>query len=368
MNNTTMFLPAFGNRPIELIGREDVIEGFRSGLSQPVGHPNRATLIIGQRGMGKTALLLEFSDHAEKAGFVVARATATDNILDDLIGAIQINGARFVKGQQKVKGLSAGAFGFSLGLTFSAESEKQLSFQNKLSLLVDELEKQNKGVVILIDEIQAHGKALRLLTTAYQHLVGENKNIVIAMAGLPHAISSVLSDDVLTFFNRAKKIRLEPLALNAISVHFAKVFAGLEKKISAENLDLTVKLTRGYPYLMQLIGYYLLEYAGNSPEISKNHIELANTSAMRDMIDNIYQPVVRLLSDKDIEFLKAMASSGNISRVSEIKNRLKVSDGLVQAYRKRLLDAGVISTERRGEVAFTLPYFNEYLNGNFKTL
>ena len=160
MNSTAIFLPAFGNRPVELIGRDDIIEGFRTGLVQPVGHPNRATLLIGQRGMGKTALLLEFSDHAEKLGFIVARATATDSLLDDLIGAIQLNGTRYIKAKSKVKGVSAGVLGFSLGLTFSDESDKQLSFLNKLSVLLDELEKHNKGIVILVDEIQAHGAAL----------------------------------------------------------------------------------------------------------------------------------------------------------------------------------------------------------------
>ena len=126
----------------------------------------------------------------------------------------------------------------------------------------------------------------------------------------------------------------------------------------------TVEMTRGYPYLLQLIGYYLLEYAGNSPEITADHIQLANTSAKRDMIENIYVPVVKSLSDKDMQFLKAMAMDGNTSRISEIKKRFKASDGLTQAYRKRLLDTGVISTPRRGEVAFTLPYFHEYLCGN----
>ena len=364
MNSNAIFLPAFGNRPIELIGRNDIIEDFQAGISQPVGHPNRASLIIGQRGMGKTALLLELSDHAEKAGFVVARATATDNLLNDLIGAIQRNGARFVKEKPKVKGVSAGAFGFSFGLTFSDVSDEQLSFQNKLSMLLDELEKHGRGVVILVDEIQAHGAALRLLTTAYQHLVGEKKNIVIAMAGLPHAISSILNDDVLTFFNRAKKVRLTPLPLNAISVYFSKVFKELDKKISLENLSEIVEMTRGYPYLLQLIGYYLLEYAGNAPEITGDHIKLTNTSAKRDMIENIYEPVVRLLSDKDMQFLRAMAKDAGVSRISDIKSRLKVSDGLVQAYRKRLIEAGVISAGRRGEVEFILPYFNEYLCDN----
>jgi predicted AAA+ superfamily ATPase len=361
MNNKTIFLPAFGNRPAELVGRYDVVEGFQKGLAQPVGHPNRAMILIGQRGMGKTALLLEFSDQAEKLGFVVARATAADSILDDLIGAIRINGFELAKTGPKVKGVSAGAMGFSLGLTFSDEIDRQLSFQNKLSLLLNELEKRKKGVVILVDEIQANSAALRQLTTAYQHFVGENKNIAIAMAGLPHAISSLLNDDVLTFFNRAKKIRLTPLSLNTISIYFAKVFGELGKNISVHNLELAVGLTRGYPYLLQLIGYYILEYAGSAPEISERHIELANSSAKRDMIENIYEPVTRLLSEKDMQFLRAMAKDGGISRIADIKTRLKVSDGLVQAYRKRLLDTGVIAPERRGELAFTLPYFEEFL-------
>ena len=36
---------------------------------------------------------------------------------------------------------------------------------------------------------------MRVLTTAYQHLVGEGRNVAIAMAGLPHAVSSVLNDE-----------------------------------------------------------------------------------------------------------------------------------------------------------------------------
>jgi len=364
MSTRTIFLPAFGNRPATLIGREDIIKAFRNGLMQPVGHPNRSTLVIGQRGMGKTALLLEFSDHAEELGFIVARATATNTVLDDIIGAIQLKGSKLMKEKSKVKGVSAGILGFSFGLTFSEELDKQLSFQNKLSLLLDELEKHNKGVVILIDEIQAHGAALRLLTTAYQHFVGENKNIIIAMAGLPHAISAILNDEVLTFFNRAKKIYLEPLSLNIVNIYFAKVFNELGKEISSKNLELVTEMTRGYPYLLQLIGYYLLEYAGSSFHISDEHIKLANSNAKRDLIENVYEPVIKVLSDKDISFIKAMAKDGNKSRITDIKSRIKASSNLVQAYRKRLIDAGVISAGRRGEVEFTLPYFNEYLKDN----
>jgi ATP-dependent Clp protease ATP-binding subunit ClpA len=57
MTDTIAFLPAFGNRPDRIVGRDDVIAGFLDGLSQPIGHKNRTSILIGQRGTGKTALL-----------------------------------------------------------------------------------------------------------------------------------------------------------------------------------------------------------------------------------------------------------------------------------------------------------------------
>ena len=44
---------------MQYIGRDRVIEQFIDGLREPVGSRNRCTLFLGQRGMGKTALLLE---------------------------------------------------------------------------------------------------------------------------------------------------------------------------------------------------------------------------------------------------------------------------------------------------------------------
>lgn len=69
-----LFQPTFGNRPEQYIGRDGVIEQFMEGLREPIGSRNRCTLFLGQRGMGKTALLLELSDRATKTGYVVTTA------------------------------------------------------------------------------------------------------------------------------------------------------------------------------------------------------------------------------------------------------------------------------------------------------
>ena len=64
--NHVVFQPTFGNRPNQYIGRDRVIEQFIMGLQEPIGSRNRCSLFLGQRGMGKTALLLELSDRAVK--------------------------------------------------------------------------------------------------------------------------------------------------------------------------------------------------------------------------------------------------------------------------------------------------------------
>ena len=88
-----LFQPTFGNRPEQLIGRDGVIEQFMEGLTEPVGSRNRCTLFLGQRGMGKTALLLELGDRASKAGYVVARVTAHEGMPQAIIEQFQLNGS-----------------------------------------------------------------------------------------------------------------------------------------------------------------------------------------------------------------------------------------------------------------------------------
>jgi hypothetical protein len=361
----SIFLPAFGNKPTHLVGRDAVVAGFVSGLRESVGHQERTTLLIGQRGMGKTALLLEFADQAQRQGFVVARVTANTDMLADILGMIQRKGTELIgaKTKPKIKGVSAGAFGFSFGLTFAEEVERNYSFLNKMLMLCDELEKHGKGIVVLVDEIQAADSNMRVLATAYQNLVGEGKNIVIAMAGLPSVISSVLNDDMLTFLNRATKVHLDALSLNDVSAYYVHAFSDLGLSIGADDLEMAVRATRGYPYLLQLIGYYLTKHAGSNKSIDSSAVSQALTAARRDLIKSIYDPILKPLSKRDMQFLKAMArDKGSVSTVSDIVKRMKTTQGNVQAYRRRLIDMGVIASERRGELSFAVPYLKEYLS------
>ena len=360
-----VFLPAFGNKPETIVGRRAVTASFVDGLSCPIGHKQRTSILIGQRGAGKTALLLEFAELAEKRGFVPARVTANDDMLEEIIQTIQVGGAKYVRSPKGVKGFSAGALGFSFGLTFTDETETKYGFRIKLGMLCDELEKHGKGVLILVDEVQPNTEQMRSLAATYQHLIGDGKNIAIAMAGLPSSISGVLNDKILTFLNRAQKIYLEPLPYGDVSVAYATEFSKQGKSIDPGSLDRAVNATRGYPYLYQLIGYYILGYTGDKHVITTAIVEQAVETSKREMIESVFLTVLSSLSGKDIEFLKVMSEDRDASRISEIAARLKVDFPYAQKYRTRLIQAGVIAPTGRGVLAFDIPYLGEYLRGEF---
>lgn len=357
----SLFQPTFGNRPEQYIGRDGVIEQFMSGLEEPVGSRNRCTLFLGQRGMGKTALLLELSDRAQRAGYVVARVTAHEGMPQAIIEQFQLNGSKFFNDdKRKLTGVSAGALGFSFGLTFSEAAQQQYGFRSKMSLMCDKLAEKGKGALILIDEVRTSA-AMREVASAYQELVGDRKNIAIAMAGLPHAVSSVLNDSVLTFLNRATKVELGLISTSLIRAYYERAFRSIGIKTSDEILDRAALSTRGFPYLMQLIGYYVLQYASDSGAVTNDVMIKSEKAAMKDMEDNVFKPILTPLSDNDRKFLQALARCGGTVTTAKLQAALGKRGPAIQPYRKRLIEAGVIEAPRRGELVFAVPFLAEYM-------
>lgn len=358
-----VFSPAFGNRPSSLVGRDAVISSMLSGLEEPPGSRNRATVLLGQRGSGKTVLLWELADRARNLGFVVASPTiATEDMLERIIEKIQDDGEAYVKEKTAhLAGGSIGALGFSAGLQFSRNAQTTKSFQYKLSHLCDALAQHDKGVLILIDEIQGNDPRVRQLVAAYQELVGKRSNIALVMAGLPAAVSATLNDRILTFLNRSNKMRLDPLAPTDIDAFFMKAFKQMDLHISAEFRARAVASTFGSPYLLQLVGHYIVMYAGEDGIIEEDALEDALRHATNSFENDVCETTLAALSDKDVCFLSAMTEDQRESRISDVAARMGVSYDYAQKYRKRLIDGGIIAPARRGSVRFAVPYLADHL-------
>ena len=112
---------------------------------------------------------------------------------------------------------------------------------------------------------------------------------------------------------------------------------------------------------MQLIGYYVIQYTPDRGTVDEAIMDKAEKSAMGDMENNVFKPILNPLSDNDKIFLKAMARQGETVSTAKLQAALGKKGPAIQPYRKRLLEGGVIEAPRRGELIFAVPYFAEYL-------
>lgn len=358
-----VFSPAFGNRPSQLVGRKALLDELMQGLSSKPGSRERATVLLGQRGLGKTVLLWELADRAREQGFVVASPTVVSDImLDRIIEKLQSDSKRYTKDKRgQIVGGTIGALGFSAGVQFSDQAGDAKSFGYKILEIAQQLGERGHGLLILVDELQANSSELKQLLIAYTELVGERQNAAIVLAGLPAAISSVLNEHVLTFLNRANKVALGPLSINDVDAFFDHAFKQAGLSIDPELRREASAATQGSPYMLQLVGYNTVRYAGESGSVTPDVLENALYTARETFEEDICQTTLAALSDRDVDFLRAMAEDNDPSRISEIAQRMGVADDYAQKYRKRLIGSGIIEQARRGYVRFAIPYLADYL-------
>lgn len=358
----SVFSPSFGNRPSQLVGRDSVLDALTSGLASKPGSKERATVLLGQRGSGKTVLLWELADRARDMGFVVASPTVvSEAMLDRIIEKVQEDGGRFIKRSRgKIVGGSIGALGFSAGLQFSNPADESKSFGYKLLKLARALGESGHGLLILVDELQANSPELKQLLVSYAELVGEQQDVAIALAGLPGSVSSVLNDKVLTFLNRAEKVSLEPLDLADVDAYYAQAFETTGLNIAADLRKEAAWATQGSPYLLQLVGHNLVRYSAGRP-VTREVLESAVAASQEAFEQDVCLTTMMALSDRDADFLVAMSADDGPSKMADISQRMGVTQDYAQKYRLRLIHGGIVSAPRRGYVEFAVPYLRDYL-------
>lgn len=85
-------------------------------------------------------------------------------------------------------------------------------------------------------------------------MIPEDREFAVAMAGLPAAVSALLSDEVTTFLRRADKHVLADVDADEVEVALGETVAEAARSIEQEGLRKCAEATYGYPFLVQLVG------------------------------------------------------------------------------------------------------------------
>jgi len=357
------FRPSFGVSPPLLVGRQDLIEDFGDALDAGPGGLARATLYTGQRGTGKTVLLNAVEDEAKSRGWIVISETATPGfvmrITDEQLPALLVqHDPNAVK--RHLAGISIG----KAGISWMAENIHRAvpGLRNQLFLLADLLAENRTGVLISIDEVHRDPRQeLEELTATVQHAFREEREIAFVAAGLPSAVSDILRDPLLTFLRRADRHPLTTVDDEDVRRALGEPIEQAGRHASDDVLDLMVKGTAGYPFLIQLVGSCVWRIHPDDLEITLDDAHRGVEAAHRRMGSLVHEPSLAGASAVDRSFLVAMAKDDGPSRMADIKARLGADDNFVSQYRLRLIAQELILATGHGRVDFALPYLREYL-------
>lgn len=360
------FKPSFGVSPPLLSGRDDLIEEFADGLDDGPGSPSRATLYTGARGAGKTVMLNAVEDSARRRGWVVISETASPGLVERLTRRRLPEVLRSFDPDAVQRRLTHVTAPFSGGGGLSWETLEahvaEADLRSQIGLLTELLAENGTGLLITVDEIHRQQIAeLRELATTIQHAFREERELAFAGAGLTAAVSDVLNDEVLTFLRRADRHHLGRVPLEDVRRALREPIIAAGRQVGGDAVEVMAGGTRGYPFLIQLVGAQSWRIRRTAPEISVEDAEAGVANARRRLGSLVYEPALDEASDVDKSFLLAMARDDDASRMADVVERLGITKSYASVYRRRLIDAELIEPAGRGRVDFALPYLREYL-------
>ena len=371
------FNPGFGKKPEIFLDRQLLIQKVTDELENP-NSPYRTSLIYGLRGSGKTAFLTDASTAvAAKKGWIVLNLAMSDSILPNLIVELYRKAnSPLQKLFSQIKGVNISAFGVDFSIGSSQPS--LTSYQTLFADMLDKLRSRGLDLFITIDEID-NTPAIKEFASLYQLMLRENYSLALMMTGLPHKISELQNDKILTFLLRSSRINLEPIALTSIKYSYQKSFRDAGFTVEDAALTTMARMTAGYAYAFQLLGYQIWNRAAQGAPVTPGLLEQEVPEFKMQLFHNVYTKVFHELSPKDREFLLAMAQcvSGASAvptvptntgianvRISDISGRMGKGPNYISMYRRRLLDSQIIQATGHGTVSFTLPFMSDFIIEN----
>lgn len=378
------FSPGAGSPPPELVGRDPVLDQARVLLGRiKIGRSEKSMLLTGLRGVGKTVLLNDIERLAEAQGYRTIAVEAHDDKrlapllavhlrrllfdLDRLAGAGDKvrRGLAVLRSFVGVIKLTVGEV--DIGLDIEPEQGAadsgvlEVDLPNLLVAVAEAAAERNSAVALLIDEIQYFDrKELGALIMAMHRVQQRQLPMVLVGAGLPvlpglagesksyaERLFSFPDIGALSATDAAKALQ-DPV--RAAGVAFAD-----------DALQEIVRLTKGYPYFLQEWGYQAWNLAKTSP-ITLDVVNGATAVVVRRLDANFFRVRYERLTPGEKNFLRAMAELGpGDHRTGDIAEALAVKVNSLSPVRAKLIRKGMIYSPAHGDMAFTVPLFDEFM-------
>lgn len=381
---TNPFSPGAGSPPPELVGRDPILEKARILLGRiRQRRAEKSLLLTGLRGVGKTVLLNEIERLAVSTGYRTITVEAHEDkplgpLLAPHLRSLLYDLDRLAGAGDKVKrgfrvlrsfigALRVKYADIELGLDVDPEhgsadsGDIELDLPSLFVAVGEAAEERGMAIAIFIDEVQYFtSKELGALIMAMHRIQQRQLPIVLLGAGLP--ILPGLAGESKSYAERlfsfpevgALSADETAEALRAPTMAAGVVF-------EADALDEVFRLTRGYPYFLQEWGYQSWNQAPPST-ITLDVVRNATPTVIERLDQNFFRVRFDRLTPSEKRFLRAIAERGpGPHRTGDIADTLGVKVTSLGPVRARLIKKGMVYSPAHGDMAFTVPLFDEFM-------
>ena len=381
------FAPGAGSRPPELAGRDHLLERADIAIQRVLqARHDKSQILIGLRGTGKTVLLNAIEELAEKHGHLTSFIEAPeDRRLVELLypqvhrilrrlSTIENAKSAAYAAWQALKSI-AGSFQISVGdVTITVDPEPGVADSGNLEFdlvdlfirVGDTAKAAGTAWTLLIDEIQyLTQQELAALIVAIHRINQKRLPILLFGAGLPQV--AALSGDAKSYAERLFDFPgIGPLTSTEAQEAIRQPIEEEGEAISNAALQEIVRNTEGYPYFLQEWGYQTWNAADRSP-FSVKHVKTASSAVKLRLDDGFFRVRFDRLTPKERDYVFAMASLGKGPyRSGDVADRLNESTKSLGPRRAKIINKGMIYSPAHGDIAFTVPMFEDFLARTFE--
>ena len=384
------FTPGAGFMPPELAGRQVVLEeGELIAKRTKLLRAERGMMLIGPRGVGKTAALKYLAEAARRDDILAITAEVRDDgrVIEDL--ALKIKDALLqLDATSKFKSGMRAAFSalarfvrrFSLNIgsigveietsaTMGSAGDIELDLAEVLLASARAAKASGTAVGLYLDELQnMQSETLSGIVVALHHAAQDMLPLYLIGSGLP-TIRAVIGKSK-TYAERMFVYEsVGPLTREASHEAIRKPLADAGVKIEAAALNEMYAASQGYPFFLQELGYQVWQSVERSPirrkDISKN---LPSVFARLDR--NFFDVRFDRITPTERLFLRAMAEMKTFDGigVNAIADLLGKVPSAISMTRRSLIRKGMIYAPQHGILTYTVPMFAEYMRRVMPTL
>lgn len=383
------FAPGVGSQPPELAGRQAIIEDARVAIERAIlCKPSRSQMFLGLRGVGKTVLLNAVDNMARERGHLTSIIEAPENKslgeqllprVHQVLRKLSLTDKARAKAYDAMRALRsfASVFKFEYGdVAIAVEPEVGVADSGDLENDLPELfmrvgeaaKAAGKAWTLLIDEVQyLSQKDLAALIVSLHKINQANLPVLFFGAGLPQV--AALSGEAKSY---AERLFHYP-DVGALPEADAK--AAIRQPVNEEGAaidnDALTEIfhkTRGYPYFLQEWGHQSWNLA-TSDTITVEDARQAEAATLKRLDEGFFKVRFDRLTPKEREYVIAMAKLGNGPyRSSDVADALGETAQSLGPRRAQIISKGMIYSPSHGDIAFTVPMFNDYLIRNLASL